>query len=145
MSAITVIKEVKKIHKEEVLLVKIGDFYHCFGRDSYIISYLFNYKLRKTKENYYTCGFPEQSLAKIESKLENKKISYIILDKRNNYRVDTYQNYRNLNNYKKIYEKSKRYTNIKSEIDEIYNKLKNSINSDDIYEKIKGINEILKE
>ena len=36
MSVITIIKEVKKIHKEEVLLVKIGDFYHCFGKDSYI-------------------------------------------------------------------------------------------------------------
>ena len=31
MSVITVIKEVKKIHKEDVVLIKIGNFYHCYG------------------------------------------------------------------------------------------------------------------
>ncbi len=67
MAVITVIKEVKKIHAEEIAMIKIGDFYHCFGKDAYIISYLFNYKLRKTRENYYTCGFSEKSLSKVEN------------------------------------------------------------------------------
>ena len=75
MSVITVIKEVKKIHREEVILIKIGNFYHCYGKDAYIISYLFGYKLRKTRENFYTCGFPERSVTKVENKLENKKIN----------------------------------------------------------------------
>ena len=48
-------------------MIKIGDFYHCYGKDAYIISYLFNYKLRKTRENYYTCGFSEKSLSKVEN------------------------------------------------------------------------------
>lgn len=36
MSVVTVIKEVKKIHKEDVVLIKIGNFYHCYGKDAYI-------------------------------------------------------------------------------------------------------------
>ena len=145
MSVITIIKEVKKIHKEEVLLVKIGDFYHCFGRDSYIISYLFNYKLRKTKENYYTCGFPEKSIGKVENVLVNKKINYIILDSRDNYNIDVYENYKNLNNYTSVLEKAKKNIKIKEEISLIYNKLKKKINDVDIYDKIRSINKIIED
>lgn len=143
MAVNTIIREVKKIHPEEVVLVKIGNFYHCYGKDSCIISYLLDYKLRKTKEGYYTCGFSEKCIAKVENKLMSKKINYIILDSRNNYDVDTYEDFRNLNTYMKIYEIAKKNIIIKNQIENIYSNLKNRINSNDIYEKISNINKIL--
>lgn len=145
MSVVTVIKEVKKIHKEDVVLIKIGNFYHCYGKDAYIISFLFNYKLRKTRDNYYTCGFPEKSIGKVENVLVNKKINYIILDSRDNYNIDVYENYKNLNNYTSVLEKAKKNIKIKEEISLIYNKLKKKINDVDIYDKIRSINKIIED
>ena len=47
MGIINIVENVKKIHPEYVVFVNIGKFYYTYGRDSYIISYLFNYKLNK--------------------------------------------------------------------------------------------------
>ena len=52
------------------------------------MSYLFDYKTKKIEQNYSTCGFPSSSLAKNLAKLEEKKINYVIVDKRNNYEDD---------------------------------------------------------
>ena len=41
MSVLTVIKEVKEIHPESVVLVKIGKFYNAYFRDAYVIAYMF--------------------------------------------------------------------------------------------------------
>ena len=40
MGIINMVANIKEVHKEYVLLVKIGSFYYCYGRDAYIISYL---------------------------------------------------------------------------------------------------------
>ena len=37
MSVITMIKAIKKIHTEDVVLVKIGKFFHTYGKDAYIM------------------------------------------------------------------------------------------------------------
>ena len=42
-----VIEVVKQVHKEEIVFVKIGKFYQVYGKDAYIVSYLFEYKLKK--------------------------------------------------------------------------------------------------
>lgn len=60
MAITTIMKEIKKIHPQEVVLVKIGQFYHVYGKDSYIISYLFNYKIQLIEENICMCGFPRK-------------------------------------------------------------------------------------
>ena len=36
-----VIEVVKQVHKEEIVFVKIGKFYQVYGKDAYIVSYLF--------------------------------------------------------------------------------------------------------
>ena len=144
LAVITIISEVKKIHPKEIALVKIGEFFHAYGKDSYILSYLFGYKLKTIEQNCSTCGFPQKSLAKVQSKLENKKINYIILDRRNNYDVDEFVNHKNLNNYDQIFEKAHLYVNIKRRIETIYSKLTKDINSKDIKEKIQQIENIIK-
>ena len=41
MAVLTIIKTIKSIHPESIVLVKIGKFYNVYGRDSYIMYYLF--------------------------------------------------------------------------------------------------------
>ena len=52
------IKLFKEIHPETLILIKVGSFFHAYGKDSYILSYLFNYQIKKIQINYSTCGFP---------------------------------------------------------------------------------------
>ena len=73
MSILTMIKNIKQIHSKEIVFIKFGKFYYCYGKDAYIISFFFEYKLNLIENNIYSCGFPIQSLNKIISKLENKK------------------------------------------------------------------------
>ena len=70
MGVVNIIKVAKQVHANDILLVKTGGFYHAYGKDSYIISYLFGYKIKQIEENYSTCGFPESSINKIIATLE---------------------------------------------------------------------------
>ena len=85
MSIINMVKNIKRRHKEDVVFIKIGIFYYCYGKDAYIISYFFEYKLNLVENAIYSCAFPSQSLNKVLTMLENKKINYVIIDRRNNY------------------------------------------------------------
>lgn len=58
------VKTIKQIHKEDVVMIKYGNFYHAYGKDAYIISYIFDYKL-KEENGIYTVGFPINSLNKV--------------------------------------------------------------------------------
>ena len=51
MCSVTVLKPIKQIHDRDVALIKIGGFYHAYGRDSYILSYLFGYRLKKFEKD----------------------------------------------------------------------------------------------
>lgn len=120
MGILNIVENVKKIHKEYIVLVKIGTFYYCYGRDSYIISYLFNYKINILKNNIYSCAFSQNAIHKVTAKLENSKINYLILDRRNNYQLDEKFNNKNLNKYTEIYEKAKSEISGKMRIEKIY-------------------------
>lgn len=50
MGILNIVKTVKEIHKKDIVFVKIGKFYQVYGKDAYIISYLFDYKLKKVEE-----------------------------------------------------------------------------------------------
>lgn len=97
------IKTIKEIHPKFLCMFKIGAFYHVYNRDSYILSYLFNYKIKDLASNHKECGFPESALPKVMTKLENNKINYLLIDRRNNYDVDREEDYKDLNKYEKNY------------------------------------------
>lgn len=99
MGIVNIVKNVKEIHEKYVVLVKIGNFYYCYGRDSYIISYLFNYRINILKDYTYSCSFPQNALSKVISILEKNRINYLILDRRNNYEIIEKSNNKNLNKY----------------------------------------------
>lgn len=140
-----VIKIMKEIHPERVILVKIGTFYHQYGRDAYIISYLFGYQIKTLEKNLSTCGFPKAGLNKILKGLEDNKISYMLVDKSNNYEVQDEVEFKSKNQYLECYNKAHKYIAKKNKIDAIYNYLIENINSADIKEKINRVEEILYE
>ena len=142
---LNVMKNIKAIHKEDIVLLKIGGFYHTYGRDAYIISYLFGYRIKIVEDNISTCGFPVQSLNKIIAKLEEKKINYIVLDRRNDYEVDLEFDFGNLNSYSEIYEKAKIYVNYKRRIDNINNFLLENIQEENFKEILKQMEEVIDE
>ena len=77
--------------------------------------------------------------------LERKKVNYIILDRKNNYDIEVFKDYKNLNQYQSTYEKAKKYIKTKNNIEEIYEKLIKNINEKDINQKINNIKNILKD
>ena len=125
-------------------MIKIGKFYHIYGKDAYIISYIFNYKITET-DGVKICGFPENSIKRVCAKLEENKINYIIVDRRNNYEVDEISNNKNLNTYNKYFNKSKKYINEKIRIDNIYNYLLENIDKSNFLSIVKKVEEIIYE
>lgn len=146
MGIINIIRNVKQIHPEDVVLVSVGNFYYSYGKDAYILSYIFKYKLMKIKDfDIFSCAFPKQSFPKITAQLENNKINYIIVDRRNNYEVQEKSENKNLNTYKKWLEKSQKYFSVKIRIDNIYDYIIKHIEDDDVKEKIKKMEQIINE
>ena len=143
MSILTMIKGIKQIHNKDIVLVKIGKFYYCYGKDAYIISYFFGYKLNLVENTIYSCGFPSQSLSKVIAKLENKKINYIIVDRRNNYEVEERENYKNLNSYDIYFRKAKEKIGTKLRIQKINNYLLGNSENNRIKEVLMLIERIL--
>lgn len=145
MGIISVIKNIKEIHKKDVIMVKIGNFYYSYGKDAYIISYMYKYKIKQIEGNIYACAFPINNINKIMSNLENKKINYIIVDRKNNYRVDEQSDNKNLNNYDNIYKKADKYIKSKRKIDYIYKYLMDNIEKEINEEIITEIGKIINE
>ena len=142
MGIINIVKNVKEIHNKYIVLVKIGNFYYCYGKDSYIISYLFKYKINILKDYTYSCSFPQNAVNKVISVLENKQINYIILDRRNNYEIIEKSDNRNLNRYDKIYEIGRRENVKKMRVEKIYSYLLENMDNKELIDNIeKVINE----
>lgn len=138
-------KNIKQIYPESVVCYKVGTFYHCYGKDAYIISYLFGYKMKVSGENIMECGFPIKAISKVMSQLEHHKVDYLMLDPRNNYYEDYKSENGNLNKYEELFEKSYNYMRIANRIDAISNSLKLEISSTKIKDKLRRIEEIINE
>ena len=145
MKVIGMIKKIKEIHPVDIQLVKIGTFYHAYGRDAYILSYLFKYNIKWVENDIPTVGFPVGALNSVISKLESSKINYMLLDRRNNYEVDFELRNGNLNQYNEIYEKAKIYVNILKRIQNINEFLVGNIKAENIKEIIKDIEKVIDE
>lgn len=139
------IKTIKEVHSEYICLFKIGTFYHVYGRDAYILSYIFGYKIKDLEKNYKECGFPIGALAKVKAKLENYQINYLIIDRRNNYDVDEKEDYKNLNKYDKYYERANKYINCKRRVDAIAEFLTQNIETDNFTKLLGRMEEIIYE
>ena len=145
MGVIDIIKLIKQTQVGNLILIKIGKFIYTYGKDAYIISYIFKYKIKLLDSNIYVCSFPKEKINKIMAILENKKINYMVLDRKNSYRVDEQSNNRNLNKYDEYLKKAVKYVKRKNQIDNIYNALLGKIEIDDVDEEIMLIKRVLNE
>ena len=91
------------------------------------------------------CGLPISSMSKMISKLENNKIDYLILDRRNNYDVDERVEFKNLNNYSKVYNKAKKAVNIDIRINEINKYIRRIENEAKLLEVLRKIENVINE
>ncbi len=136
------IKMFKQAYTDSIVLVKVGSFFHAYGRDSYILSYLFNYQLKNFQNNHSTCGFPISSLDKVSNRLEQLEINYIALDKSQDFKITEKKDFTD-NKYSKIYSKAHNYISIKSRIDTIYQFLLEGMAEDNILDKIIEVEKII--
>lgn len=96
MSCITMIKEIKSIHPEDIALIRLGSFYKAYGKDAYIVSKIFEYKT-KEEERIISCGFLTKAINKVKATLEKKKINYMLIESTDNYRVDEKEKFKVIN------------------------------------------------
>lgn len=140
MSIIRDVKNVKMKHGDDIILVKNGNFYRCYDRDAYIISYIMNYQIKQATANNYMCGFPINSLDKVVDGLQTASINYRIMDfKREDKTVAQECNFESRNAYDEIYSKAYKYINIKRRIEEMCECLINNIEKDGTLEKVAEI------
>lgn len=145
MAIINMVRNIKEVHKEDLLCFKVGNFCQCYGKDTYIMQYLFEYNIKQTKDNVLNCGFPLQALRKVEAKLEQNKINYIVLDTKNEYSVMDSEDYKNLNKYQEFINKSTKYVRVRKRVSRIQNMLICQFDSEKIDEKIEEIEKIVYE
>lgn len=138
------IKIMEQVNTEKIICFKMGEFYYEYGKDSYIMAYLFGYKIRKTDEDIAFSGFSTSAINKVITKLEEKNISYIIVDKSLNYEVIEEENFKK-NNYIDTFESAKIYVQERNRVDNIYNYLMKNIDDEKVKEKIGRIEEIINE
>lgn len=139
-------KTIKEIHEKDVVLLRVGTFYIAYGKDAYIVSYLFGYKIKPVDStNYASSGFPVRSINKIKSALESRKINYVLLNKSDNYEVEEFDDNKDLNRYEEIYDKAHKYIRLKDRISDINNYLIDNVNKNNIKEILFKIEDIIDE
>lgn len=136
---INIVRNVKKVCEDYIVLVEIGSFYYCYGKDTFILAYIGNYKINILQNGIYSCSFPKVAYNKIISSLEGKKINFIILDRRNNYEELEKSNNKNLNSYKRYYDIGKKEFASKMRIERISKYLENNINDKELIENIERL------
>ena len=124
------VKSIKELHNLDVCLFLTGNFYYVFGKDADIVSYLFGYKIKEIQDEFgigKECGFPTTAINKVKAKLEECKINYLVIDRRNNYNVAEVFENKDLNRYMVYYEKGNKQNKTKIRIKNINDFLLNNI------------------
>lgn len=137
------VKLIKDMNPSNVILVKMGSFCHVYGKDAYLLSYLFEYQLKIVDGTLSTCGFPASTIEKIEKDLEDKKINYMLVVKKEKYEVVEEKDFKGKNNYGDYADKAYKYIAKKKKVDGIYAYLLDNLNENDFQEKILKIEEII--
>ena len=124
--------ELKKLHNDTLVMIRVGNFYHIYDEDAIIMFYLFKYKINDNKG-----GFPIRSLEKVINKLIKNNINYYVDE--NNFK------YFDNNGYLELLDKSKLYYELNLEIEDIYNYLISNIERKYIKRIISKIKDVIDE
>ncbi|MBR1884152.1 MAG: hypothetical protein IJ809_04350 [Clostridia bacterium] len=116
MSVVDMAKRIKDVHKSHVAIFKLGSFCKVFGKDAYVISSIFKYKVQMVDKNVAMSKFEIRKLNYAKKRLEAEKISYMILEPRNGYDVEKKIDFEESNMYEQKliygYSLNKRRNNI---------------------------------
>ena len=142
--------EYHKKYPDSILLILNGNFYNVYGKDAYILCYIFKFKfmnkLYTTIENEEVyvpkTGFPRNALDKVLLDLEDKKINYVIKVRDKN---DIFQDFKKLNTYQRRYVASEKYCMDKIKMIEILNKCDALCGKKDFSNVISNIQKYLEE
>jgi DNA mismatch repair ATPase MutS len=135
------IKQIEKYYlakekfSKSVVLIKCGIFYEIYNEDAYIISYIFDYKIKEFS-SHVMAGFPEKVIEKVKGKLTKEGISYVILD--NDKKFISIKKHVNYTNYEVLLDISCKSYKIEMEIAKIKQAL-------DILKRTKSINKIIRQ
>lgn len=140
MSVENEVKIIKDNYLEFVVFVKIGAFYHTYFKDAYIISYLFGYQLKKT-QSLNDCGFPATTLDNVLKKVENQKISYLVVN--SEFSIEKEKKFEDSNKYLEVFDSAYKYLIKKSKIEEINRYLIENIYNEDVLKEINEIEKII--
>lgn len=80
MGALDTVRTMRRFYPNNVIFVKVRKVYRVFDNDVYILSYIFNYKVKTEENNINVSDFSEAALNKIVTKLNDMKINYLIID-----------------------------------------------------------------
>ena len=144
MSVIQMAQRIKQVHPDYVSIYKIGAFCNTFGKDSYIISSIFDYSI-KSVGNISSCGFSKKCINRVISKLEDMKINYLVIDPRNNYDVEEKCDNKNLNTYNLEFEKASIIIKQRNQINKIKQQLEEYIGKEDFKTVVRKVNDVLNE
>ena len=145
MSILNMAKNIKEVHPKAVICYKTGGFYTAYGKDCYILSKIFNYKIKKVQGDIPRCGFPKGSKNKVMAKIEEKKLDYIFIDVKNNYDVEDKLENGNLNNYDKILEEAFRTVKTMQKLEDVMESLGLQIDKPNFIDKLRRIEDIINE
>ena len=129
----------KEKYFDYVVLIESGIFIEVFGEEASIINSLLGYKITNSS-NILKCGFPKKGLDKVLLILKSRHINYIVFNKEGNvldkkkYKDNKYMDY--INNKDSLIRREIRINNI-------YNKLRNNIDSSDIDSTLSSIKELV--
>ena len=133
------IHNIKELFPDYIILLKVGTFVDSYNDDAYIMSYLFQYKLKTLGSLDTTCGFPTSSMNHIKEVLESRNINYLIVDKKLGYEEVEKMNFKKKNKYDEILKKANEY------IDKINRIQKINIYLNKYPDKISKVEEVLYE
>lgn len=143
MSIESNVKDLKESeYANTIVMVQQGSFYHVYSKDAYIMSYLFDYQLKRTTTGN-TCGFPVSIQDTILRRLEKECTNYVIMN--NVFEVKIKKDYEcsNKNNYNELFKEAYKYAGKKNKIDEINRFLLENINDITIFDTLNNIEKII--
>lgn len=128
--------EYKKTYKKYILLIKCRNFYLGLNDDAIVLSSIFDFRIIESR-NFIKCGFPLSSINKIEKKLDELEVNYLIITND----IVTKEKYNN-NNYNKYLVKNN-YDILLNRINKINSILKNNLSSNNMIGALIKIEDII--
>lgn len=117
----------------KVSMKKIGKFYNVFDDGTFVLYYIFNYRIVKGR-----VGFPCASLEKVINKLEEKNINYEV------YNENRSNDFKKKNNFSKFVIKGKRKQEMAQTKEDLLAKIEN-LSEDKIEKIVNYIKEVVNE